>query len=128
MDRLDADVDQERVEYWRQKNHDDAATLDQDLPEEDRRDRAECLVGSNLKPDDDALIVDCIPFRVVGPGTGRNVVLGYYPPWFGDEAVGFEIFDGDLTDRAPKDPAEEPLPIFLPEEPAEPPPEVTHHE
>lgn len=112
MDRLDADVDQERIEYWRQYNLEASVTQDQTIPPEDRRDRAEVQVGSNIKRDDDVLILDCIPLRVVGPGEGRKIVLGYYPPWFGDEAIGFELNPGDLTDRAPADPEEPPLPIW----------------
>jgi hypothetical protein len=127
VDRLDADIDQARVEYWRDYNKTAAEIEDTDLPLQDRRDRPDCLHGSNVKRDDDVLILDQIPLRVVGPGRGRKVIIGYYPPWFGDEAQSFEIEPGDLTDRAPADPLEPPLPIWPEEEepPTEPPPEPT---
>ena len=121
MERLDAEIDQARVAYWREVNKTAAETEDTDLPLQDRRNRNDVLAGSNLKRDDDVLILDQIPLRVVGPGRGRKVIIGYYPPLFGDEAQSFEIEPGDLTDRAPADPLEPPLPIW-PEE--EPPPEV----
>lgn len=129
MDRI-PDIDQERVDYWRAWNHDQAAVegVDADLPPEERRDREEVIAGSFLKRDDDITIQGSIIVRVVGPARGATCVLTYYPPWFGDDAMAIDIPNKtDITDRAPFDPEEEPMPVFPPEEPPpdpeEPPPE-----
>ena len=115
MERI-PDIDQERVEYWRKISVDAAlAGLDNDLPEEQRRSRPEVLPGSFVKRDDDILLFDCIPLHVVGPGRGLDGVLAYYPPWFGDDCVQFAIGPNDITDRAPADGEEDPMPAW-PEE------------
>lgn len=114
MERI-PNIDQERVDYWRQYNVDGAAVRheDDDLPPEERRDRADVLPGSVLKRDDDVIIAEVIPMRVIGPARGGNVIFGYYPDWFGDDAIGFEITPTTIiTDRAPFDTEEDPMPIF----------------
>lgn len=113
MERI-PDIDQERIDYWRQINHDLAPSEDTDLPADQQRDRAEVIPGSNLKRDDDILIWDSIPLRIIGPGRGTDVVLAYYPPWFGDYAMTFELNPHEsVTQRAPFDTEEEPMPIFI---------------
>lgn len=111
MERIDEQVDQERIEYWRQYNVDAAATEDQVLDPLDRRDREDVIAGTYLKRDDDILLAGSIPVRIVGPGSGRLVLIAMNEDWFGDEALGFEITPGDVTDRAPVDPEETPMPI-----------------
>ena len=100
MDRIDEQVDQDRIEYWRQWNLERAATEDTTLDPLDRRDREEVVAGTYIKRDDDILLAGCIPVRVVGPGSGRLVLLAMNRDWFGDEALGFEITPGDITDIA----------------------------
>jgi len=105
------DIDQSRVDYWRALNH-DAASTDTDLPVEERRDRADVIPGSFIKRDDDLLLYDAIPYRVIGPGRGAWCVIGYYPEWFGDMTVELEFVAETVTDRAPADTNEAPMPVF----------------
>jgi hypothetical protein len=140
MERLDADVDQERVEFWRVDQVAAARTRgeDDDLTEQvnaqfiDRRDRAvvayywdpeaesgqdpelgEIIKGawrpSHLKRDDD-VICGGIPLRVVGPARDRGFFLGLYPPWFGDSVMACEALS--ITDRAPANAGEPPMPVI----------------
>lgn len=112
MDRI-PDIDESRVDYWRQYHVQDANNGgDDDLAPEERRNRADVITGTHLKRGDDITLVEAIPLRVIGPGRGWNVILAYYPAWFGDQVQQFEIAPGDLTDRAPLDPNETPMPVF----------------
>ena len=112
MDRI-PDIDEERVTYWRDFHVADAnGGGDNDLPPEERRNRTEVIAGSHLKRGDDITLVEAVPLRVIGPGRGASVILAYYPPWFGDSVQQFEIAPAELTDRAPLDPNEPPMPVF----------------
>lgn len=115
MDRI-PDIDQDRVDYWRQFNHDEAAIEDKDndLAPEERRDRQDVIVGSMIKRDDDLLVGYAFLLRVIGPGRGPTAVICYYPPWFGDEAMTFDLTPNDIVnDRAPFDDEEDPMPVFI---------------
>lgn len=113
MNRI-AGIDQERIDYWRQLNLDEAQTQDNDLPPEDRRTRADVYVGTVLKRDDDIMISDVIPSRIIGPARGRTSVICYYPEWFGDQPQAFDIETATwITDRAPFDAQETPMPVIV---------------
>ncbi len=119
MNRL-TDVDDARVAYWRQDNHDAAAVRgeDDDLDPLDRRDRSVVVYykdqnnadqPSALKRGDD--VEWCgIQIRVVGPARDRNFFLGYYDPWFGDMILPCSDVQY-VTDRAPQDTNETPMPV-----------------
>lgn len=98
------------------------------FPEKDRRNRTDVLGPlSRLKRDDDVYISNQV-VRVIGPARDERwfYALSETPWGFYDVP-----FDGQhITDRAPADPNEEPMPIFVePEEdgepPSEPPPDET---
>lgn len=114
MDRLTSEeIDQSRIEYWRALNHNSSAEQDTELDPLDRRDRADVIVPSFLKRDDDIEIAPLqIKTRIIGPGSGRLMALIYYPPWFGDEAIAIQLQPGDISDRAPVDEEEDPLPVW----------------
>jgi hypothetical protein len=86
-----------------------AAGGDDDLPPEDRPDRAEVAPGCLLKTYDD-ITADGIPCRYILPGRG----IGWaYVVWLdqGRSNLG-QIEAVNVTDRAPLDPLETPMPIF----------------
>lgn len=99
------------------------AGSDQDAenPPEGRRDREEIYAGSALKRGDDVQVygVPEFIFRVVCAGNSESCLIIYYPPWFGDMLIPLEIGDADaaseaVTDRAPLDSNETPMPVFPP--------------
>lgn len=118
MERIPG-LDEVRIAEHQQEQHDAAALHheDDDLQPHERRDREPVIEGTALKRGDDILIYDSIFLRVVGPGRGWNVLIGYYPDWFGDNALQFEISPDYITDRAPLDPDEPPMPVWPPPEP-----------
>jgi len=66
-----------------------------------------------LKVGDDVICAG-IPLRVVAPARGRGYFSGYYSPWFGETLVPIEA--RYVTERAPLDPNETPMPIIPDEE------------
>lgn len=139
MERLDY-IDQARVQFWR--THDiqgAAAGEDDDLrvgPIEaqqqhvpanvDMRSRTDVAwynlddgtsAATLLKRDDDVVLCG-IPWRVVGPARDRRFVTLYNQQMCGDMAMTFDVTG--VTDRAPLDPEEPPMPI-IPEPEPEPP-------
>jgi hypothetical protein len=125
MDRH-TNVDQERVEYWRQNEHaqaSDPINEDDDLPDPlDRRNREHVAMYKDpqsgewlptlLKRDDDVM-AGGVPLRVVGPGRDRRQFLGFYNEWFGPDFL-FPIDASAVTERAPADPSEQDMPIIPP--------------
>lgn len=125
------DIDQSRVEYWRAEMVTASPAEDGDLDPLDRRMRADvCLyehvegeydpgagegtlkvtwLPTALKRDDDLILFDVCPVRVIGPARGRTEFMAYCPAWFGDQPVPFQL--AYITDRAPADPNETPMPI-----------------
>jgi hypothetical protein len=121
MQRQTLDAEQEAIVSRQRAYHKDQADRGDDdyLPEADRRNR-EHVLGPNcsVKRDDDVLI-GTIVYRVIGPARqeGRLYLLAEAPYGWAD----FDFAGADITDRAPADPNEEPLPIFLePEEEPDP--------
>jgi hypothetical protein len=115
MDRLTSqEIDPARIAYWRAYHHDNSAAEDTELDPLDRRDRADVIVPSYLKRDDDIEIgvIGGVKTRIVGPGPGRYMALIYYPEWFGDEAIPLQLNPGDVTDRAPANTEEDPMPCW----------------
>lgn len=99
------------VSEQRAANHAAATTEDTDLDPADRRDRAEVLgAGCRVQRDDDVLYSE-FPLRVIGPARGQGWFFALLEvPW------GFTTtpLEGQyITDRAPADPEDEPLPIFV---------------
>lgn len=112
---LDADalafVEQQRAYHKSQADRGDDDYLDA----EHRRNRAQVLgPRCRVQLDDDVLIEGKVR-RVIGPARGEG---SFYALVQNAEGRCIDVpFDGQLiTDRAPADPLEEPLPIF--EEPA----------
>lgn len=64
---------------------------------------------SALKAGDDVICAG-MPLRVAGPARGRGYFSGYYEPWFGDAVVPIEA--AYVTERAPADSGETPMPII----------------
>jgi hypothetical protein len=147
MDRFsDADPD-ERVEFWRTYNLEGATVRGEDddltrrIDEDgrdidpsdtttpgiyvDRRDREHVAyyqapdgrwLPSRLKRGDDVICCG-LPMRVICPGGDRSVFMGYYAPWFGDDRLPVEV--QWVTERAPLDPQEEPMPVIPTDEPTQ---------
>ncbi len=118
MDRIGSEViDQARVDYWRELHHNASPSEDTELDPLDRRDRADVIVPSFLKRSDDVEIgpLGNIHCRIVGPGSGRTMAKLYFPEWFGDEPFDLQLLPQDVTDRAPADDEEDPMPCW-PEE------------
>ena len=95
--------------------------MDDDLPPEDRPDRAEVVVGSFLKIFDHVRMHDDTECVVIAPGRGSGYFSGWHVDSDGQNVLG--MYAGiDVIDRAPADPNETPMPIFPePEEPEEEP-------
>ncbi len=127
MNRLD--VDQAFIESLAQQEFDAAAEQDQDLMPEERRDRialddttSSVIPPNNLRRYDDIRMWDWIDGRVIGPGRGIGEVLVHSPsPGHG---MGDIIRCGAdaITDRAPLNPEETPMPVIPP--PPENPPDL----
>lgn len=117
MDRLDYDQYQTQIEAMREEN----ASVDYSAIEDarDRGDREAVAyyesgtdwTPSVLKRDDDVM-VQGEARRVVGPAIGRQ----YFLAWNTGES-GLGVYPlVDVTDRAPLDPEEEPMPVVPPPE------------
>ena len=92
---------------------------DPDMSPEDTCLRAEIYPGTFLKFGDDITCCGVPEFtlRVVCAASGAGCAAVYYPPWFGDTIVELNLPSDDITDRAPLDPEETPMPIFPEETP-----------
>lgn len=96
MDRLS--LDQERVEELRTECGTNYPGKDTPLP------------GTALKLDDDVIWLGLFPMRVVWGYDLETMFSGFSPEWFGDSIA---VVEGQyITDRAPADPAETPMPIY----------------
>lgn len=66
--------------------------------------------GSALKVDDDVMWLDMFPMRVLWGHDDAAYFNGFSPEWFGETNV---VVAGEyVTDRAPADPEETPMPIW----------------
>lgn len=106
MERFEIDMQRvEELRTWAQGNFPDGQTI---------------LEGSVLKPDDQILWLGIAPCHVLW-GAGADTFCVYSPDCFGDLLC--ELPSGYqaeyISDRAPADPAEQPMPIF-PDGPPEP--------
>lgn len=91
-------VDQERVEELRTQ-------LEGDYPG-----KSTPLPGTALKLDDQVMWLDFAPMHVLWGYDLDTFFCGYCPDIFGDAAA---IVEGEyVTDRAPLDPQETPMPIY----------------
>ncbi len=96
MDRLS--LDQERVEELRTECGTNYPGKDTPLP------------GTALKLDDDVIWLGLFPMRVVWGYDLDTMFSGFSPEWFGDSIA---VVEGQyITDRAPADPNETPMPIY----------------
>jgi hypothetical protein len=115
LDQTALDFIAERRSYHRAEADNGA---DDTFPEEDRRNRAVIAPGCRVKDDDDVLYQN-YPMRVIGPARGSGwFMIAMQNPWAGNwmdvpMEVGNDSDRAFVTDRAPADPNEEPLPIFL---------------
>jgi hypothetical protein len=117
MDRLTV-IDQARIDELRQNAVDASATEDAEKEPLDRRDREHVAyyqdpstsewLPTALKRDDDVIWAGVIPSRVVGPAEGREWLQVYHPD-LGDMV--YPIHWSYVSDRAPLDTQEAPLPI-----------------
>lgn len=98
MDRQN--IDQDRVDFWRADYEAQTAYAPY----------ADPLPGSHLKLDDDVFWLADFPVRVVWGTDNPSFFLGYCPDIFGDYAVPLQA--EYITDRAPADPQETPMPIY----------------
>lgn len=73
-------------------------------------DNATPLPGTALKLDDQVMWMDMFPCHVIWGFDAPTYFLAYSPDWFGDYAVPIE--GQYITDRAPADPQETPMPIY----------------
>ncbi len=96
MERLN--IDQARLEELR-------LTQSTPLPS-----YSEPLPGTALKLDDDVMWLGFAPMRVAWGIDDPGSFQGYSPDIFGDMLVAVE--GQYITDRAPKDPSETPMPIY----------------
>ncbi len=69
------------------------------------------LPGTALKQNDDVLWVDVIPMRVLWGTDSPDIFAGYSPDMFGPDTYVF-VEGQYVTDRAPADPQETPMPIY----------------
>ena len=75
-------------------------------------DKSEPLPGTPLKLDDDVMWADCIPMRVIWGYDDPTFYQGYTP----ELTEGTVTIEGIyITDRAPVDPSETPMPLYPPE-------------
>jgi hypothetical protein len=74
---------------------------------------------TRLKVYDHVMMLGIAPCVVAGPARGREYFLAYAPEYYGAQLVTLKW--DIVTDRAPEDPEEEPMPIDEPP-PGEPPP------
>lgn len=118
------------IESWvadRRAYHIAAADAGEDngMPPKDRRNRAYVLgPKGRVQPDDDVKIGD-EPIRVICAAPSEEWFYGLsQTPW---GLLDVPYNGRDINDRAPLDPLEVPLPIFIDDEPepTEPPPEGT---
>jgi hypothetical protein len=109
MDRIDTTY----TATIRQQYLDAAANgADDDLDPSERPNRADRSDLGALKDDDDVEINNGNRVRVLCPGRG----LGYFYSWGYDALFGSWVLGqyeaSSVTDRAPADPEETPMPIF----------------
>jgi len=138
MERLDY-IDQARVQFWRAQDlqgvadgQDNSLQLTPEQAERqgvpanvDMRSRTdvawygdgETWAPTLLKRDDDVIMCG-IPFRVVGPSADRKFVTVYNQQMVGDMCLYFDA--ASVTDRAPFDPEETPMPVIPEPEPPDP--------
>lgn len=118
MDRQQ--LDQDLVTFCEQKaaqhkqEADDGA--DDYLPEKDRRNRPNVLGPLCRVKGGDDVLHNGLPVRVIGPAREEGWFYGLEVARFGPIDVPME--GQYITDRAPADPTEEPLPVFIEDEPA----------
>lgn len=111
MERLD--FNQTLIDGFRAYHEAAAPTEDTELEPLDRRDREEVIVGSLLKRNDDIEIGPLnIKVRIICPAGGRQVAYLWFPEWFGEEPFQLTLIEQDITDRAPADPEEDPMPCW----------------
>jgi hypothetical protein len=111
MDRIDVHLQAECERLRAELLENCARGGDDDLLEDERPDRTETSPGCLLKPYDD-VIVDETPCRYILPGRGQHWM---YVVFFSYGSVNLAQYeDTQVTDRAPVDPEETPMPI-LPE-------------
>lgn len=121
MERMVDDPTLEIVLQQLRDFHASHAHEDADLDPLDQRGRSEVCPGSPLKEGDDVFIGEHgHATRVACAGTGREHFYACYispedGPWVSKYTV------QQITDRAPLDPSETPMPVLPP--PEEPPPE-----
>lgn len=96
MDRLT--LSQTRVDELR-------TTLQAALP-----DYAEPAPGSVLKLDDDVMWLEFAPMRIVWGSDTADYFYGYSPDIFGESYI--QVDAPNITDRAPADSGEAPMPIY----------------
>lgn len=101
-------IDMQRVQELReyaQSNYPDGATI---------------LPGSVLKPDDQVLWLEIAPVHILW-GAAPDTFCAYAPDLFGDLLcelpVGYQA--EYISDRAPADPTEQPMPVYQDEPPPE---------
>lgn len=109
----------------RAEHHSLAATEDQALDPKDRRDREHVVSPLCRIQRDDDIMYQGYPHRVIGPARAEGwLICLQEAPWgFMDVSLdaGNTTDREFITDRAPADPNEEPLPIFIePEQEEEP--------
>lgn len=94
---------------------------DDQMPEKDRRNRQHVLGPRGRVKEDDHVLIHGEPTPVICPAPSEEWFYGLmFTPW----GIFDTPFNGrSITDRAPADPTEEPLPIFIEDEPAPPEPE-----
>lgn len=64
---------------------------------------------ANIKQGDHVICLG-MPMEVSGAASGRGTFFGYYDSWFGDMQIPLDI--SWITERAPLDPNETPMPII----------------
>lgn len=69
------------------------------------------LPGTALKQDDDVMWVGALPMRVLWGTDSPDIFAGYSPETFGPDTYVF-VEGIYITDRAPADPQETPMPIY----------------
>lgn len=118
MDRIDQTYTAAYTETLRQQYVGGAdGGADDDLPPEDRPNRVDRSDLGALKDDDDVEVSSGTHVRVVCPGRGRGwFYCWWYEAMFRTWMVG-QMEAVNVTDRAPADPDEEPMPIFPEPEP-----------
>lgn len=95
-------IDQERLEYHREYCRASYPGYEKPIP------------GSLLQQDDDIEFLGCAPMRLLWGHDHPDFCNGYGPDFFSDVVINFEALW--ITDRAPVDEEEQPMPIWPPDE------------